>query len=59
MLYPVDGALFVPVPGFLLQLEPVPLCDALLDPPHQDRGGVHAFDVDRLVGGEQRDPRIA
>jgi hypothetical protein len=44
-----------PFPGFLLDLEPVPLRDALLHPPDQDRGGVHAFDVDRLVGGEQRD----
>jgi hypothetical protein len=55
MLYP-SRVLLEPAPGFLFQLEPVPLRDALLDPPDQDRGGGHALDVDRLVGGEQRDP---
>jgi len=47
-----------PFPGFLLDLEPVPLHHALLDPPDQDGGGVHAFQVDRLIGGQQRDPGV-
>ena len=42
-------------PAFLLQGEPVPFRDALLDPPDQNGVLVHAFDVDGLVGGEQRD----
>ena len=56
---PVNGVLLEPAPGFLLQLEPVPLRDALLHPADQDRGGVHPFHVDRLVRGEQRDPGVA
>ena len=51
---PIEGVFAEPFPGFLLDLEPVPLRDALLDPPDQDGRGVHAFDVDGLVGGEQR-----
>ncbi len=43
-----------PFPDLLFQLEPVPFRDALLDPPHQDRGRIHAFDVGGLVGGEKR-----
>jgi hypothetical protein len=46
------------LPGLLLDLEPVPLRDALLDPADQDRGGVHPLQVDRLVRCEQRDPRV-
>jgi hypothetical protein len=39
-------------PDLFLELEPVPFRDALLDPPDQDGGGVDAFDVGGLVGGE-------
>jgi hypothetical protein len=46
------------LPGFLFDLEPVPFRDALLDPADQDAAGVHAFQVDRLVGGQQRNPGI-
>jgi hypothetical protein len=45
-------------PGFLLDLEPVPLRNALLHAAHRDGGGVHARYVDGLIGGEQRDARI-
>ena len=55
---PGQGVLTQSVPGFLLDLEPEPFRDALLDPPDQDGGGVDAFDVDGLVGGEQRDPGV-
>jgi hypothetical protein len=44
-----------PFPDLLLQLQPVPFRDALLDAADQDGGGVDAFDVGGLVGGEQRD----
>src|SRR5260370_30064543 len=55
---PVQAVLPQPFPGFLLDLEPVPLRDAPLDPADQDGGRVHAFQVDWLVGGQQRDPCI-
>jgi hypothetical protein len=42
-------------PAFLLQREPVPFGDALLDPADQDGVLVDSFDHGRLVGGEQRD----
>jgi len=48
----VQGMLDEPFPDFLLQLQPVPFRDPLLDPADQDRGGVDAFDVGGLVGGE-------
>jgi len=41
-----------PFPDFLFQLQPVPFRDALLDPAYQYGGGVDAFDVGGLVGGE-------
>ena len=49
---PVHGMLDQPFPDLLLQLEPVPFRDALLYPADQDGGGVDAFDVGGLVGGE-------
>ena len=52
---PVQGVLDEPFPGFLLELQPEPFRDALLDPADQDGGGVDAFDDGGLVGGEQRD----
>jgi hypothetical protein len=51
---PVQGMLDQPFPDFLFQLQPVPFRHALLDPPDQHRGGVDAFDIGGLVGGEQR-----
>jgi hypothetical protein len=39
-------------PDLFLQLQPVPFGDALLDPADEDGGGVDAFDVGGLVGGE-------
>src|SRR5690349_942254 len=53
----VDGVMVAHRVTWLWVL-PVPLRDALLDPPHQDGGGVHPFHVDRLIGGEQRDPGV-
>jgi hypothetical protein len=44
-----------PFPHFFFELDAVPLGDPLLDSADQDGGGVHAGDVGRLVGGEQRD----
>ena len=55
---PVEGVLAEAFPGFFLDLEPVPLRDALLDPAGQDGGGVHARNVDGFVGGQQRDPGV-
>jgi len=55
---PVQGVLPQAFPGFLLDLEPVPFRDPLLDPPDQDGGGVHARNVNWLVGGEQGDPGV-
>jgi len=55
---PGEGMLAQSLPGLFLDLEPVPLGDALLHPADQQRGGVHAADVDRLVRGEQRDPGL-
>ena len=49
---PVHAMLDEPFPDFLFQLEPVPFRDALLDPADEDGGGVDAFDVGGLVGGE-------
>jgi hypothetical protein len=45
-----------PLPGLLLELEPVPLRHTLLHPADQDGSGVDAGDVGGLVGGEQRYP---
>jgi len=39
-------------PDLFLELEAEPFRDALLDPADQNRGGVDAFDVGGLVGGE-------
>jgi hypothetical protein len=49
----VQGMLDQPFPDFLFELEPVLFRDALLDPPDQYGGGVDAFDIGGLVGGEQ------
>src|SRR5258708_6083007 len=49
---PGEGVLTQAAPGLLLDLQPEPLGNALLDPAYQDGGGVGAGDVDRLVGGE-------
>jgi len=49
---PVHAMLDQPFPDLFLQLEPVPFRDSLLDPAHQYGGGVDAFDVGGLVGGE-------
>jgi hypothetical protein len=49
-----EGVLTQPLPGFLLDLQPVPLGHALLDPADQDGGRIDPLHVDRLVGGEQR-----
>ncbi len=54
---PGDGVLTEPAPGFLLELQPEPFRDALLDPADEDGGRVRAGHVDGLIGGEQRDPR--
>ena len=53
---PGQGVFTQAAPGFLLDLQPEPFGHSLLDPAYQDGGGVGAGDVDRLVGGEQRDP---
>jgi hypothetical protein len=45
-----------PFPDFFLELDAVPLGDALLDPADKDGGGLDPGDVGGLVGGEQRDP---
>ena len=55
---PVQGMLTQPFPGFLLDLKPIPFRYALLDPPDQDRGGVHARQVNGLIGGQQRDAGV-
>jgi hypothetical protein len=44
-----------PVPRLLQSLQDIPLGDALLDSPRQDRGRALAVDADRFVRGEQRD----
>ena len=44
-----------PFPDLLLQLQPVPFCHALLDPPYQYRGGIYPLNIGGLIGGEQRD----
>jgi hypothetical protein len=54
----VQGVLAQPLPCLLLDLEPIPFRDALLDPADQDAAGVHARQVDRLVRCEQRDPGV-
>jgi hypothetical protein len=46
-----------PVPCLLFDLQAEPFGHALLDPAYQHGGGVGAGDVNRLIGGEQRDPR--
>ena len=51
----VQGMLDQPFPDLFLELEPVPFRDALLDPADEYGGRVDAFDIGRLVGGEQRD----
>jgi hypothetical protein len=53
---PGQGVLAQAAPGLLFDLQPEPLRHSLLDPPHQDGGGVGAGDVNVLVAGEQRDP---
>lgn len=54
----VEGVFFQPVPDLAFQLEPVPSGHALLDPADENHGGVDAFDVEGLVGGEQRDALV-
>jgi hypothetical protein len=49
---PVQGMLDQSFPDLFLELEPVPFCDALFYPADEDCGGVDAFDVGGLVGGE-------
>jgi hypothetical protein len=53
---PGQRVLTQPAPCLLLDLQPEPLGNALLDPAHEHGGRVGAGHVDRLVGGEQRDP---
>jgi hypothetical protein len=45
-----------PAPGLFQHVQDVPLGDALLHPPSEDRGGPLAGGDDRLVGSEQQDP---
>ena len=47
-----QGMLFKPFPYFVFELDPVPFRDALLNPADQNGGGVDAFDLGGLVGGE-------
>ena len=48
----VQGMLDQPFPYLLLELEPEPFRDSLLDPADKDRGRVDPFDIGRLVGRE-------
>jgi hypothetical protein len=41
-----------PFPYFVFELEPVPFRYALLNAADKDGGGVDAFDIGGLVGGE-------
>jgi hypothetical protein len=53
---PGQGVFTQPAPCLLFDLRPEPLGHTLLDPAHEHSGRVGVGDVDRLVGGEQRDP---